>query len=981
MFGQMTAGSWIYIGTQGILQGTYQTFAAAGERHFGSADLSRTDDPHRRARRHGRRPAARGDDGGRRDPLHRGRPGADRAPARDALSRRGRRLARRRASRACGRRPRSGGRSRSRSSERGRDRAGTRARRRESFDLVTDQTAAHDPLTGYVPAGLSVDEAASLRASDPDEYLRRARESIARHVEGLLDYVRAGSYVFDYGNNLRGEAYEAGVDGGLHIPGLRPGLYPAALLSRHRALPVGRALGRPGDIAVIDESCGGSSPTTRCSSAGSSSRPSASPSRACPPRICWLGYGDRARPASRSTSSFAPARSGAGRDRARPPRLRLGGVPVPRDRGDARRLRRDRRLADPERAAEHGGGRDVGERPPRRRRRDRQLDPRRHGRRRRRHRRRGGAARARADDRPRHGRDAPRRRRLRGGARRGARARPRPAERRAAARPTVPRLLVRDLAQVASPRGRGAPLRGRARSRELDVLESGYVLCDGGRSPRSARCASSGRSTATSRSSTAAGSARYRGSSTATRTRRSAATASTSSRYARAERPTRSCTPPAAASSRPSRDARGGRGRPRARPSRATATGCCAPARRRSRPSRATGSTVRPSSHRCARSARPAASRPGSARTRCRRSTTTRTPTSTSCSRRCCPRPRSSPKRPTSSSSAARSTRRRRAATSRPARGRARPAPARRPVHRVRRDPARDRARRAFGRPPRGDRPGWRRALAESDVVGVLLPASALFLDRPMPPARALVDAGAAVALATDFNPGQRLLREPAARLLPRRDAAAASARPRRSPPARSTLPTFSAEPIARPARAWLRGRPRRCSTLPTGATSPTTSVATWSQLSSRAARSPGRARHTEPMPTRKQRRRREKLKRHECEEVYVDEEGPSSIPRGRGALGARARAKAAKAEAAAAGARRPPVEPPSLRRTLRRGLLFFPLMLLTVFLLGNDLTLAQQIAQTRRPDGDLPAVQLLHGLDGLPLLPAPPRAERAKKR
>ena len=96
------------------------------------------------------------------------------------------------------------------------------ARRGAHFDLVTDQTAAHDPLEGYVPAGLSVEEAAELRASDPEEYLRRARESIARHVEGLLEFVRAGSYVFDYGNNLRGEAYEAGIEEAFTYPGFVP---------------------------------------------------------------------------------------------------------------------------------------------------------------------------------------------------------------------------------------------------------------------------------------------------------------------------------------------------------------------------------------------------------------------------------------------------------------------------------------------------------------------------------------------------------------------------------------------------------------------------------------------------------------------------------------------------------------------------------------------------------------------------------------
>src|SRR5574340_1700335 len=96
------------------------------------------------------------------------------------------------------------------------------ARRGEPFDLVTDQTAAHDPLTGYGPQGLAVEAAAALRAADPDEYLRRARASIAVHVEGLLRFVRAGIYVFDYGNNLRGEAEAAGVADAFTYPGFVP---------------------------------------------------------------------------------------------------------------------------------------------------------------------------------------------------------------------------------------------------------------------------------------------------------------------------------------------------------------------------------------------------------------------------------------------------------------------------------------------------------------------------------------------------------------------------------------------------------------------------------------------------------------------------------------------------------------------------------------------------------------------------------------
>src|SRR5262249_26624614 len=127
------------------------------------------------------------------------------------------------------------------------------ARRGEHFDLVTDQTAAHDPLTGYVPRGLSVSDADALRASDPDEYLRRARESIAAHVDGMLEYVRAGSYVFDYGNNLRGEARDAGVAEAFSYPGFVPA-YIRPLFCRGIGPFRWAALsGDPADIAAIDE--------------------------------------------------------------------------------------------------------------------------------------------------------------------------------------------------------------------------------------------------------------------------------------------------------------------------------------------------------------------------------------------------------------------------------------------------------------------------------------------------------------------------------------------------------------------------------------------------------------------------------------------------------------------------------------------------------------------------------------------------------
>ena len=225
-------------------------------------------------------------------------------------------------------------------------------------------------------------------------------------------------------------------------------------------------------------------------------------------------------------------------------------------------------------------------------------------------------------------------------------------------------------------------------------------------------------------------------------------------------------------------DPRGGRGRARRASRCGTAAGCGRTGRRRSRASRATASTTTPSSRSCARSAPRAASRPGSAPTRSRPSSPTPTPTSTSCSPRCCPRRRRSPRPPTSSSSAARSTPRRRGATSEACRdaglalrlhgdqftesgaiGLAIELGARSVDHLE-----------ATG-------PAGVAQLAASDVTGVLLPASALFLGRPMPPARALADAGALDRARHRLQPGQRVLRQPAARPLARLHPAEARAR------------------------------------------------------------------------------------------------------------------------------------------------------------------------------------------------------------
>jgi urocanate hydratase len=294
MFGQMTAGSWIYIGSQGILQGTYQTFAAAGERHFGTASLS------------GRTILTAGLGGmGGAQPLAATMAGAAILCVEVDPDRIRRRLETRyldestdslddalvRVRAAAGEaRPLSVG-----LLGNAAEVVPELARRGEPFDLVTDQTAAHDPLTGYVPVGLSVSEAAALRSAQPDVYLRRARESIARHVEGLLEYVRHGSYVFDYGNNLRGEAYEEGIADAFTYPGFVPA-YIRPLFCRGVGPFRWAALsGDPADIAAIDERLQALFPDDALLQRWLELAPERVAFQGLPARICWLGLGDRAR--------------------------------------------------------------------------------------------------------------------------------------------------------------------------------------------------------------------------------------------------------------------------------------------------------------------------------------------------------------------------------------------------------------------------------------------------------------------------------------------------------------------------------------------------------------------------------------------------------------------------------------------------------------------------------------------------------------
>jgi urocanate hydratase len=294
MFGQMTAGSWIYIGTQGILQGTYQTFAAAAQKHFGTASLA------------GRTILTAGLGGmGGAQPLAATLAGAailcvEVDPARierrletryldEAADSLDDALARVRAAAADGRALSVG------LLGNAADVVPELARRGEHFDLVTDQTAAHDPLTGYVPNGLTLAEADALRSSDPEAYLRRASGAIAAHVEALLRFARAGSHVFDYGNNLRGEAEAAGVADAFSYPGFVPA-YVRPLFCRGIGPFRWAALsGDPADIAAIDEALRELFPHDELLQRWLELAPGRVAFQGLPARICWLGYGDRAK--------------------------------------------------------------------------------------------------------------------------------------------------------------------------------------------------------------------------------------------------------------------------------------------------------------------------------------------------------------------------------------------------------------------------------------------------------------------------------------------------------------------------------------------------------------------------------------------------------------------------------------------------------------------------------------------------------------
>ena len=293
MYGQMTAGSWIYIGTQGILQGTYETLAEVGRRHFGGTLSGRLVVT-----------AGLGGMGGAQPLAVTMNEGIALVVEVDPD-----RIQRRLATRYVDERVRSldealaridqcrrAGEARSFALEgNAADVLPELARRAIVPDVVTDQTSAHDALNGYVPNGLSLSEAAALRRDDPAEYERRSMAAMAAHVRAMLDLQARGAVTFDYGNNIRAQAEKAGVRDAFTIPGFVPE-YIRPLFCRGKGPFRWAALsGDPADIAATDrlalEMFADDGPLCRWIRLASERVAF----QGLPARIFWLGYGERAR--------------------------------------------------------------------------------------------------------------------------------------------------------------------------------------------------------------------------------------------------------------------------------------------------------------------------------------------------------------------------------------------------------------------------------------------------------------------------------------------------------------------------------------------------------------------------------------------------------------------------------------------------------------------------------------------------------------
>jgi urocanate hydratase len=293
MYGQMTAGSWIYIGTQGILQGTYETFAELARQHFGGTLAGRLVLTAGLGGMGGAQPLAVTMNGGvclaievdeararrRLDIGYVDRLSADPAEA----------LAWAREAAATGRPESVALIGNAAEIEPG------WAAASERFDVVTDQTSAHDALGGYVPEEIALADALALRRTQPDEYVRRSMASMADHVRAMLAFQDAGAVVFDYGNNLRAQAQAAGVANAFDYPGFVPAFIRPQFCEGRGPFRWVALSGDPADIARTDDAIRELFPGDEGLHRWLAMAESRVPYQGLPARICWLGYGERAR--------------------------------------------------------------------------------------------------------------------------------------------------------------------------------------------------------------------------------------------------------------------------------------------------------------------------------------------------------------------------------------------------------------------------------------------------------------------------------------------------------------------------------------------------------------------------------------------------------------------------------------------------------------------------------------------------------------
>jgi urocanate hydratase len=293
MFGQMTAGSWIYIGTQGILQGTYETFAEAARQHFGGSLRGRLVLTAGLGGMGGAQPLAATMNEGVLIAVEVDRKRIERRIETRYLdvSCEGldEALARARAAQQAGL-PLSIG-----LLGNAADLIPEFARRGVVPDLVTDQTSAHDPLSGYVPNRMSYEQALSLRKDDPQRYMAEARRSMAEHVRGMLALMRSGAVTFDYGNNIRAEAKKAGVDDAFAFPGFVPAYIRPLFCEGKGPFRWAVLSGDPADLAATDDAVLSTFPEDRALVRWINLARERVKLQGLPARICWLGYGERAR--------------------------------------------------------------------------------------------------------------------------------------------------------------------------------------------------------------------------------------------------------------------------------------------------------------------------------------------------------------------------------------------------------------------------------------------------------------------------------------------------------------------------------------------------------------------------------------------------------------------------------------------------------------------------------------------------------------